>query len=137
MDFSIVRMLVWISAAVFIEDREQKGSVMKCTIFYRVVQLRNLKAFNQALEIEHVKHLVCKIITYPRWIELLLLNVTEIFEQLFPSLTEEPRLVATTPADVMRLYLMVERILEGLERNPELTNVPVSSQHPKFQSYGA
>lgn len=135
MDFSIVRMLLWISAAVFIEDREQKGSVMKRTIFYRVVQLRNLKALNQALRTEHVKHFVCKIVTYSRWIELLLLNVTEIFEQLFPSLTEEPRLVATTPADVMRLY--VERILEGLERNPELTNVPVSSQNPRFQSYGA
>jgi hypothetical protein len=36
-------------------------------------------------------------IAYPRRVELLLRDVTEVFEKLLPTFTEEPRFVPTAP----------------------------------------
>ena len=39
-------------------------------------------------------------VTHPRRIELLLRDVTEVFEKLLPKFTEEPRFVPTAPMEV-------------------------------------
>ena len=41
-------------------------------------------------------------VTHPRRIELLLRDVTEVFEKLLPTFAEEPRFVPAAPREVMR-----------------------------------
>lgn len=65
-----------VSRRVLVEDRKEKRAVVQCTVLDRVVQLRN-----------------------SGWVEFLLLDVAEVFKQLFPAFSKEPGLVAAAPAD--------------------------------------
>ncbi len=46
--------------------------------------------------------------TYPRGVKLLLLDVAEVLEKLFPSFPEKPRFITTTPIIVVEALTVME-----------------------------
>lgn len=74
------------------EDGEQEGPVVQCTVLYSIIKLRNL-GYPVSIRLTRRSNFS----THSGRVEFLLLDVAKIFEELFPSFTEKPRFVATTP----------------------------------------
>jgi len=82
---------------LLVEDGEEERAVVQSAVLDRVVQLGHLKTGESGNDAD-----IGDGVTHPRRIELFLRNVTEIFEELFPTFAEEPRFVPTAPIGVVR-----------------------------------